>query len=728
MKRLFLLYFTLMSGMAWGQSTLENRALQHMERLQFAEAYPLWDHLARRAEKRGGEPEHYADQACAAAQRAGMLPEALRWSQVLLARGDAPWDAVVRHLALMRASGKGGQIQRLLDSPPLRHLPPDSLDILRGIEAELQGQSPDTLKLLVERYRPRATAHEYAATTYKGGVVFQTTPPDARATAVEDAWAGMPYTELAYLPNAAFPHPMRGGRADLAGAQLFPHFGHSQAHDGPVNFDATTRRAVLTTNQQAGAVRRLRLDCYTYRDLQWEPESAFPWNSADYSCAHGAFDGEGSLVFASDMPGGLGGMDLYISRWQDSTWAAPENLGPSVNTAGNEVFPYVNRAGDLYFSSDGHLGSGGLDVFQRSASGAVTRLGVPVNSYADDFAFYFEPEGQTGWLSSNRSGGVDAIFRVKEKPAEVECSVQVVSCSGEPLADVPVRVVHKGRDPMELELKTNNFGEASFMGWPREKYVFEVTAYPGNKRLPVDSLVLAKPAGALTLTMPYSSVDNALTVVDEQGRSLPGVLLTFTRADGSTATQVTSESGQFVWSTADPENELVSVLASLINFNDALAHAPQAAAGCQFEWRDTLVMMPVDAQIDRIDLASIMYESGAFGLSEESKLELDKLVGYLVERPNIRVELSSHTDCRDDEQRNLALSQSRADECVRYIISKGIDESRILAIGYGETKLLNHCSDATTCGCAPPEIPDCVPCSEELHQENRRTELRLLAE
>ena len=421
-------------------------------------------------------------------------------------------------------------------------------------------------------------------------------------------------------------------------------------------------------------------------------------------------------------------MDLYISRWQDSLWQQPEPLVPNVNTAGNEVFPYVSSNGTIYFASDGRAGAGGLDVFQLLADGSLAQLGHPINSYADDFAFYFEEETQSGWLSSNRGTGVDAIYRVEELPAEVPCAIRVLACDGNPLAQIPVRVVHSGRYPMDLTLETNNFGEAQFMGWPREKYVVEVLERPGSKLLPRDSLVLAKPAGEVTLTVPYSSIENQLVVVDENGAPAAGVLLDFTNAKGNSLKEVTDEQGQFTWSTADASEELLAVVASLINYEDAAVEAPNSGDACQFEWRDTLVLQPVGANIDRIDLESIMYASGEFTLTEESRTELDKLVAYLSDRPNIRVELSSHTDCRDDEGRNLDLSQARADECVRYIISKGIDERRILAIGYGETKLLNHCSDASACGCAPPAQSDCVPCTEAMHQENRRTELRLLAD
>jgi outer membrane protein OmpA-like peptidoglycan-associated protein len=130
----------------------------------------------------------------------------------------------------------------------------------------------------------------------------------------------------------------------------------------------------------------------------------------------------------------------------------------------------------------------------------------------------------------------------------------------------------------------------------------------------------------------------------------------------------------------------------------------------------------------RIDLNLILYDLGSASLRESSKQELDKLVKYLIAKPNIKVELSSHTDCRNDRASNQRLSQARAESCVNYIIAKGIDAQRIIAKGYGETLLVNECSDVRACGCVPADVEDCEECSEVEHQQNRRTELRLLAE
>lgn len=119
-----------------------------------------------------------------------------------------------------------------------------------------------------------------------------------------------------------------------------------------------------------------------------------------------------TLLFASDMPGGFGGKDLWYITYdkKGKTWSAPTNCGNVVNTAANEMFPYLHNDGSLYFSSDGHLGMGGLDIFKAEKSGDHTWANVenmqyPINSMANDFGIIFEGNKTRGYLTSNRQGG-----------------------------------------------------------------------------------------------------------------------------------------------------------------------------------------------------------------------------------------------------------------------------------------------------------------------------------
>ncbi len=169
----------------------------------------------------------------------------------------------------------------------------------------------------------------------------------------------------------------------------------------------------------------------------WSGVVSAPFNNNEYSTGHPALSQDGNtLYFVSDMPGGKGGSDIYmVAINSDGSLGTPKRLGDNINTEGKELFPYLDSNGTLYFSSNGHMGIGGLDVFyaeaQGSGFGPVNNLGKGVNSSADDFAYKYDPTSQSGYVSSNREGGMgsDDIYMVEavEIPCEVTIAVLVIN-------------------------------------------------------------------------------------------------------------------------------------------------------------------------------------------------------------------------------------------------------------------------------------------------------------
>ena len=169
----------------------------------------------------------------------------------------------------------------------------------------------------------------------------------------------------------------------------------------------------------------------------WSGVVSAPFNNNEYSTGHPALSQDGNtLYFVSDMPGGKGGSDIYmVAINSDGSLGTPERLGDNINTEGKELFPYIDSNGTLYFSSNGHMGIGGLDVFYAEAQGdgfdVVNNLGKGVNSSADDFAYKYDPTSQSGYVSSNREGGMgsDDIYMVEavEVPCEVTIAVLVIN-------------------------------------------------------------------------------------------------------------------------------------------------------------------------------------------------------------------------------------------------------------------------------------------------------------
>lgn len=193
---------------------------------------------------------------------------------------------------------------------------------------------------------------------------------------------------------------------------------------------------------------------------KWQDVTELPFNSDSYSVAHPALSLDGkTLYFASDMPGTVGQSDLWKAGINaDGSFGTPENLGKAVNTEGKETFPFIADDGQLYFSSDGHPGLGGLDIFvsklEGNKVGEPVNIGAPVNGQMDDFAFFIDTKSKIGFFSSNRSGGqgYDDIYKFREDRS-LECEQLLAGTvtdmkTGEILADAKVSLYDENMKPI----------------------------------------------------------------------------------------------------------------------------------------------------------------------------------------------------------------------------------------------------------------------------------------
>ncbi|TAF78535.1 MAG: flagellar motor protein MotB, partial [Runella slithyformis] len=194
---------------------------------------------------------------------------------------------------------------------------------------------------------------------------------------------------------------------------------NSKYHEGPVTFFKDGKKILFTRNnfnngkyaQSKDGINKLKLYSAELAGNDWKNIEELPFNSNEYSTGHPSLSKDEKLLyFVSDMPGGMGGTDIYVVKYEGGKWATPLNLGPAVNTKGNEMFPFVDDKGDLYFASDGLPGLGDLDVFYvKLIDGMIPKktknLGAPINSSKDDFGLITDAERKNGFFSSNRRRG-----------------------------------------------------------------------------------------------------------------------------------------------------------------------------------------------------------------------------------------------------------------------------------------------------------------------------------
>jgi len=312
---------------------------------------------------------------------------------------------------------------------------------------------------------------------------------------------------------------------------------------------------------------------------------------------------ETMLIFSSDLSGGYGGKDLWISvKGKRNTWSDPVNLGPMVNTPGDEMFPFLHTDGTIYFSSNGHVSMGGLDIYKTSQdeNGAYTlpvNLKSPVNSSADDFSMIIEKDGERGYLTSNRDGGKggDDIYQFELPPLQLSLKGVVTdSKTGAIMTGVKVQLI--GNDGSAKEVETDNTGVYGFT-------LKSLTSYE----------IVVNTEGYLN-----KSVNETTFGID---------------------------------------NNKVFII--------------------------DLSLSPVKKEVI---LPRIEYDFNKFDLRPQSIADLDLLAETLKDNLNVVIELKSHTDYIGSDAQNNKLSQQRADACVTYLISQGIDSGQLVARGIGENE------------------------------------------
>jgi outer membrane protein OmpA-like peptidoglycan-associated protein len=513
---------------------------------------------------------------------------------------------------------------------------------------------------------------------------------------------------------------------------------NSKYHDGPASFSKDYNTIYFTRSNSrkdevaADGSFKLKILEATLDQNGFSAVRLMPFNNKDYNFAHPSISEDGlTLYFASDMEGGRGGMDIYKSIKDSSgVFGPPVNLGDKVNTAGNEVFPFMAPDGLLYFSSDGHDGLGGLDIYEaRLIGGSVKKIynmGEPVNSRSDDFGYYLTEDNRTGFLSSNRkNGGMDDdiyelnVLREVKRGKDVTLLVKD-NMSGDP---IPEAVLVINGD----SVKTNERGEYSLSAEEEVEYKLEAMKEDYFK---IESDVSAK-----------SSPDDAFThelLIEKDPKLFLRGLITETKTgdllEGATIkiTDIATNSEVDVYTTTEAgdyfkflfDKRLGDKLTYLIRIEKpgylqrtvVFTHDITDPGEVNLNKFVNLSLGKVEVGMDlakMIDMKPIYFDLGKSTIRKDAAAELDKVVQAMNEYPNMFIELGSHTDCRSSAAYNQKLSAARAKASAEYIIKKGINKMRITSKGYGESKLLNNCA-------CEGKVQS--PCSEEEHDVNRRTE------
>ncbi len=389
----------------YGQKLTTKLADKSFDEFAFVEAIELYEYAYKK-----DTTDNYLIQRLAESNRnIGNTEQVEKWLKKLIDRKVEKPDDIFNYSQALKSNGKYLQAEIWLKEYSELRPEDGRVNIQVSILEYIQFLMRDSANYQIRNVALNTIGSDMGPAFYKDQLVFSSTSIGTKSGA-NYKWNELPYLHL----YSAKINP----DGDLSSPVPFAPKLKTAYHDGPVSFDEKKGIIYLTRNNFVkGKVSKSREDVVNLKVFlgklekgEWTLTGSFPFNSNEYSVGHPSIDGTGTILyFASDMPGGYGKSDLYFSVFSNGQWSKPFNLGPKINTEGNEFFPFISSDGVLYFSSDGHGGLGGLDIYfsvpERGVFSSIQNMGYPVNSSKDDFGLALDSTGIKGYFSSNRSGG-----------------------------------------------------------------------------------------------------------------------------------------------------------------------------------------------------------------------------------------------------------------------------------------------------------------------------------
>ena len=581
-----------------------------------------------------------------------------------------------------------------------------------------------------------SSGYDFSSASYDGGLIYSSSRDSAKAISREHTWTGTEFFDMWYV---------KGDKTSFGKPQRMKGDAATKYHEGTLSFTADNKKVYFTRNNyDNGKVKTstdkiVKLNIYESEvdGRKWKNDKPFAFNNNEYSVGHPALSPDGNtMYFVSDMPGGYGNTDIYVSKKEGESWGIPKNLGPEINTEGREMFPFVDSDGELYFASDAHGGLGGLDIFRVKPNvktgkfGKIRNIGAPINSSYDDFGLHYGKDKSYGYFTSDRPDGqgLDDIYSFTDDGIYLE-GIVVDAQTGEPICksdvtmNAKVNKAEKGRTTTECD------GEFEFNVVRNTDYCFVGSAEGYNTNDSVCATTKAiGPGGKVFVKIPLTKKRDYAMQVSVLGKTPQGnkplanaKILLSSQCEGWTKAFTTDANGKIC--------EVVRCDCDYIVVANAQGYLPGSTSvikddgecvidrKCGVNPKEVEVILSnIPGEGDdtlQIELKDIYYDFDKWFIRKESERELSKVLGFMQENRDAIVEIGSHTDARAPYDYNIRLSQRRAQSVVDWLIARGISKSKLKAKGYGETQPVNGCTDG-------------VQCTEYEHQRNRRTTFRVI--
>ena len=502
------------------------------------------------------------------------------------------------------------------------------------LKNKIQDLYNDTANYKISDLKVNSEFADMGMVKYKNGFVFCSSRPINSVVERKHTWTNQAFLKLFYCENV---------NENWSEPMLFNADIKSKYNLGPLCFSNKGKELWLTENYSAkehlSSEKKYKLKIVHYKliDSKWTKQKDFIFNNSNYNVAHPAVSEDGNTIyFSSDKPSGFGGMDIYVSHKTKKGWSTPVNLGAQINTIGNEVFPTLLSDGTIYFSSDGLIGLGGLDLYISKSINdnflAPVNIGAPLNSAADDFHLINDVKNGCGYLSSNRIklGLNDDIFKFIKSEAK------------ETLQAKPDTLTNENKVNVSTKRKITIVDKS------------ENTSVIGVKVFDDKNNVISM------------SDNNGIIFIDSSYHKIK------LSKDGYSSKEI-------IFNEFKNDNKFE------LKKNEGLANS---------SWYKIIYY-----DLDKSDIRKDMIK------------EMNEAVEFLLANPELKITITSFTDSRASANYNERLSQRRTTSIEQFLLLHGILKKQIAkSVWMGEGILVNNCGDN-------------LPCSENMHQLNRRTEV-----
>jgi outer membrane protein OmpA-like peptidoglycan-associated protein/tetratricopeptide (TPR) repeat protein len=480
---------------------------------------------------------------------------------------------------------------------------------------------------------------------------------------------------------------------DWDAPKLLPGEINSNYYDGFLSYDEENEIAYfMNSGGQTGnrATADIYIVQYNPQDDTWGTPQMFPFNSDEYNIGYPSISNDGqTLYFASDMAGGMGGYDIYkITKDENDQWGEPVNLGETINTPFNDSYPYI--AGNvLYFSSYGHPGFGGFDVFyslidEEGNYSEPQNLGVPINSSADDFGFIIDRDYTRGFFSSNRPGGKgeDDLFSFRVVPKTFTVQGRVTDDdTGLPVAGMEIFFYDDNNNFYASSTNSDGFYNLPDLSTDVNYYI---NAYPDGYFELTDTLAVRDQLLANRFAVIRDFEKNFALIPASRIIEEPEPVLaeqTQTIAPPVEEPSIEEVINDIVEEISTPEPVVETIPERIIEEPVAIVEETPVIQ------QPDPVKTTQEFTLSAVGFPVIYFEFGKAELTPVAIRQLDTVIRFMQSNPEKGVIIHAHTDVISGYLFNFFLSQQRAQSILAHLRRNNVDPARVYPLGHGKTRL-----------------------------------------